>query len=98
MKNVRTLCLLWALILTVIGMKAQNDNKFNKVTYSNMPGLAVSAGQGVSAPFTGMINGEAVIAGGCNFPDTPAAEGGTKVFYGNIYRLTEKGLEEWNNK
>lgn len=94
MKNVRTLCLLWALILTVIGMKAQNDNKFNKVTYSNMPRLAVSAGQGVSAPFTGTINGEAVIAGGCNFPDTPAAEGGTKVFYGNIYRLTEKGWNE----
>lgn len=39
---------------------------------------------GVSACYAGIYQGELLIAGGCNFPETPAAEGGrrnsTKVF------------------
>ena len=40
---------------------------------------------GVSAPFVGFINNELVVGGGCNFPDTPAAEGGKKVFYADAF-------------
>lgn len=43
--------------------------------------------KGVSAPFAGKMGGEVVIAGGCNFPGKPAAEGGAKVFYDGIYTL-----------
>ena len=41
--------------------------------------------KGVSACFCGVINGYLYIAGGCNFPDKPVAEGGKKRFYKAIY-------------
>lgn len=36
--------------------------------------------KGVSALYAGVIDGNLLIAGGCNFPDTPAADGGKKSF------------------
>ena len=42
---------------------------------------------GVSAPFAGQTPQGLLVAGGCNFPNVPAAEGGTKVFYDKVYRL-----------
>lgn len=41
----------------------------------------------VSAPFAGFIGDRLVVAGGCNFPDIPAAEGGKKAFYDTAYAL-----------
>lgn len=40
---------------------------------------------GVSACYAGITEGQLLIAGGCNFPDVPAAEGGKKKFYQGIY-------------
>ena len=40
---------------------------------------------GVSACYAGLDNSQLLIAGGCNFPDIPAAEGGKKHFYSGIY-------------
>ena len=45
---------------------------------------------GVSAPFAGVINDWIIVAGGCNFPDIPAAEGGKKVYYSEIYAINMK--------
>lgn len=42
---------------------------------------------GFSALYAGQDNGTLVVAGGCNFPGTPAAQGGAKVFYDKIYTL-----------
>ena len=47
--------------------------------------------QGVSAMFTGVIDGQLLVAGGCNFPDKPASEGGKKRYYDGIYRLKLSG-------
>lgn len=41
--------------------------------------------KGVSAPFAGFIGDWMVVGGGCNFPEIPAAEGGRKVYYKDIY-------------
>lgn len=41
--------------------------------------------KGVSAAFAGKIGDKLILAGGCNFPNTPASEGGKKVFYKGIY-------------
>ena len=41
--------------------------------------------KGVSALYAGVIDGNLLIAGGCNFPDTPAADDGKKVFYPDVY-------------
>ena len=54
--------------------------------------------KGVSACYCGVINGYLYIAGGCNFPDKPVAEGGKKRFYKAIYaaKLNAEGNRlEW---
>lgn len=40
---------------------------------------------GVSACYAGITEGQLLMAGGCNFPDIPVAEGGKKKFYQGIY-------------
>lgn len=51
----------------------------------DLPGTEKGTALGVSAPFAGISGGELLVAGGCNFPDKPAAEGGTKRYYQEIY-------------
>lgn len=46
--------------------------------------------QGVSAPFAGFVGDSLIVAGGCNFPDIPAAEGGKKKFYDTVYAVDVK--------
>ena len=41
--------------------------------------------KGVSALYAGVLDGQLVMAGGCNFPHIPVADGGKKVFYDGIY-------------
>lgn len=41
--------------------------------------------RGVSACFAGTVDGQLLLAGGCNFPKTPAKDGGTKKYYQDIY-------------
>ena len=41
--------------------------------------------KGVSACFAGTAGNSLLMAGGCNFPGTPAAEGGKKHYYQGIY-------------
>ena len=86
------LSLVLLFVVSTMGAFAQNDNRFNQVNFNPLTPLEVSAGQGVSAPFAGVVGDKIVVVGGCNFPDTPAAEGGVKQFYGNVY--TFEG-EKW---
>lgn len=57
--------------------------------WSVLPSVDASTdyGKGVSAAAAGDISGRLVVAGGANFPDTPAAEGGRKHFYDDIMVL-----------
>ena len=87
------LSLVLLFVVPTMGAFAQNDNRFNQVNFNPLTPLEVSAGQGVSAPFAGVVGNKIVVVGGCNFPDTPAAEGGVKQFYGNVYTF-EGG--KWN--
>lgn len=43
--------------------------------------------EGFSAAYGGIIGGIPIVAGGCNFPERPAAEGGPKRYYKEIYAL-----------
>ena len=83
--------LIGLLFCATFNLFAQNDNKFNEVVFKSLPQLSVSNTQGVSAPFAGIVGESVIVAGGCNFPNTPAAEGGQKVYYGNVYQLTPEG-------
>lgn len=92
----------FVLLIASIAAFAQSGHtrRFNQATFRSLPPLAVSGekgvsapdtgggqSQGVSAPYAGISNGWAVVAGGCNFPDVPAAQGGHKCFYSDIYVL-----------
>lgn len=47
----------------------------------------LAASLGVSAPFAGIYHGKLWVAGGCNFPDKPVTEGGSKRYYEDIFCL-----------
>lgn len=94
MKKLLTLLTIFSLF--VLNLCAQhttppNDNAFNAVSYRSLPALKVGGQEGVSAPFTGTIGNEIIVAGGCNFAEKPAAEGGKKIFYNDVYALNESG-------
>lgn len=66
--------------------------------WSQLPSIAADNGyeQGVSAPFIGTLDGRVIVAGGCNFPDVPAAEGGAKRFYADIF-AHDKDFSVWES-
>ena len=64
---------------------------YNTVSVQPLAPLTVGSSQGVSAPFAATIAGKTYVAGGCNFPDVPAADGGTKVMYDSIFVLHDGG-------
>lgn len=66
-------------------------------TMTGFPDEEPGISQGVSASYTGIHNGYLYVAGGCNFPETPAAEGGTKRYYKGVYiaKTTRSDKLEW---
>lgn len=94
---------IFSIILLLIGLTAfaqepstGNDNKYNEVNYARLPELKVGGEDGVSAPFAGRFGKKVIVAGGCNFADQPAADGGQKVFYRDVYQLDlDKTDEGW---
>ena len=88
------LCLLLTPWLKVIG--AAEEHIFNTFSYTSLPQLKVGCEEGVSASFAGVSNGYALVVGGCNFPDTPAAEGGSKRFYNDIYAYKLGDSIQWS--
>ena len=47
--------------------------------------------KGVSALYAGVLDGQLIMAGGCNFPHVPVADGGKKVYYDGIYAAPLSG-------
>lgn len=83
-----------ATLLLAILMGSSCSQQKNKETIAPIPNYPISAG--VSAPFAGFIGDWLIVAGGCNFPDTPAADGGKKVYYPDVYALnTADPQAEW---
>ena len=65
-----------------------------KVGIVDMPDAKICGkaySKGVSAAFAGMAGGQVIMAGGCNFPDVPAADGGKKRFYDYVVSLENIG-------
>ena len=77
-----------ALLLLAVGtsygtIHAQEEVRIFK---SKTPQLDSAYAKGVSGHIAGeLLPGQLVIAGGCNFPDRPAREGGAKRYYSEIY-------------
>lgn len=92
MKNLLTLLLSFFYCVVAVAQTTAasppNDNAFNSVSFRPLAPLQVNGTQGVSAPFAGNIGNSLLVAGGCNFPNVPAAQGGKKQFYADIYELS----------
>lgn len=77
-------------LINVYGLPASTfKSKIDDLTIPHYPII-----HGVSAPFAGIINDWMIVAGGCNFPDIPASEGGKKVYYSEIYAINMKNKDE----
>lgn len=63
--------------------------------FCDMPSFEEGFEQGVSACYATASEDFVFIAGGCNFPDTPAAEGGKKRYYKGIYRIATDKSQDW---
>ena len=63
------------------------QHRFNTVdiTQALIQPFEQTGGQGVSGAFAGMTAKGLLMAGGCNFPYSPAAENGRKEFYSGIF-------------
>lgn len=79
------------LLFVTAGCRAHNkqekEMKISCIKLPALPGIDGHTPLGVSAPFTGFINGMLLVGGGCNFPDKPVAEGGTKHYYSEVFVL-----------
>ena len=79
---------LMALFLLAVGgsygtSQAQEDYR---IFEAKTPQLDSAYAKGVSGHIVGELStGRLVMAGGCNFPDRPAREGGAKRYYSEIY-------------
>ena len=76
----KTILALSALLLLACGRSTE------VVQLPSLPGI------GLSGLYAGEIDEALYVAGGCNFPDKPVTEGGQKVFYSTIWKLSGK---EW---
>lgn len=81
-------------------VKNTSEGLETKISFEKMegfPSAEVGIEKGVSACFAGIVDHHLLLAGGCNFPDTPAAEGGKKKFYKGIYaaKLTDGNNLQW---
>lgn len=74
-------------------LRAQGDVCFNHFLVDrdgkSAPLNVGCSNQGVSAAFAGVVKDQLVVAGGSNFPNVPAHEGGSKVYYKEI--LAQQG-------
>ena len=95
--NIKRLIISFVLIaLFTAYTMAQNSNSIQRLV--GFPTEEQGFDKGVSACYCGVINGYLYIAGGCNFPDRPVAEGGKKRFYKAIYAAklnAESDRLEW---
>lgn len=57
-------------------------------------GIPEMPGAGVSAHYAAELGGKVIVAGGCNFPDKPPYEGGSKAFYDDILLLDSDSWEK----
>ncbi|MDH8701387.1 sialate O-acetylesterase [Dysgonomonadaceae bacterium PH5-43] len=72
-----------------------NMNQTKTTSKVSLPNYPIEGG--VSAPFAGVVKNNLIVIGGCNFPDKPPHEGGSKKLYKNVYSLDLSTTDtKWN--
>lgn len=88
-----------ALAVAPLSLPAQSGS--DGVTWASLPQAGAPTDtayrKGVSAAYAGLIGHRLVLAGGCNFPDRPAADGGAKRYYDDVFVLaTDTAGTTWH--
>ncbi|NQU54050.1 MAG: cyclically-permuted mutarotase family protein [Bacteroidetes bacterium] len=78
---------------------AQSDYQ-NNFTWQESVEIPPPAGaekqHGLASPFAGTSGDVVIVAGGCNFPNVPVVDGGTKKYYNDAFVLVEaEGKPRW---
>jgi len=92
--------LLFILILSVPGQTFAQSDYRNDFTWSELSELPPPPGAesqpGLASPFAGTTGDVVIVAGGCNFPDTPVRDGGIKKYYDDAFVFIERnGNWQW---
>jgi SSS family transporter len=71
-------------------------------SFSSLPDLPPNAGYsvqpGLAGPYTGIDDDMLIIAGGANFPEKAPWQGGSKIYYNEIFLLQKVGEEAYSWK
>ncbi len=90
-KTLITLILIISCAVCILLMVRENSvMEEKKMTWTSVPATDpenAAFSMGVSAMYAGVVGQDLVMAGGANFPDVPAVDGGAKAFYDEIYIL-----------
>ena len=86
MKRYRLLILLLILPLTLLAQQKE-EKQFNDVRFEAVQPLFNTSTEGLSGHFAGLSENYLLVAGGCNFPEVPAALGGAKKYYDIVLAL-----------
>ena len=78
--------MMWVLVITLASCTESQKQQSMEINVKELgtEGLEGNLQKGVSAAYAAVLNGELLVAGGCNFPDKLGFEGGKKVFYDEI--------------
>lgn len=89
------------LLFTLASIQANGDSPIVHFEWSQLATIPPAKGKaiqpGVAGAFLGIHGNALIIAGGANFPNGPAWEGGEKVYHRDIYILEKQadGSLEW---
>ena len=78
--------MMWVLVIALASCTESQKQQSMEINVKELgtEGLEGNLQKGVSAAYAAVLNGELLVAGGCNFPDKLGFEGGKKVFYDEI--------------
>lgn len=97
MKKVAFTAMVTLVLCGFIQCSTSNREEIKVSPLAPLPIGSSNGVKGISAPFVTTYNNEIWVAGGCNFPHQPAAEGGSKVYYNEIYRYSDMA-QKWELK
>lgn len=81
--------------IALLGCTCSTKSASSLQELGTMPSFEAGYEQGVSACYSAAHADYLYIAGGCNFPETPAAQGGAKRYYKGIYKAHIKDTLIW---
>ena len=91
------ICVGGMLLLGACHPTASNTSGVSVEKMEGFPSADTCFVKGVSALYAGVCDGQLIMAGGCNFPHVPVADGGKKVYYDGIYAasLSDDATLQW---